>query len=93
MEKLSEEKIRTAVKELPSWEFTKNLIQKEFTFDTYMAGIDFVNRIAVKAEEQNHHPDLVIGWCQVKVALTSHDSGGVTERDFRMAKVVDGIVQ
>ncbi|MCH8012235.1 MAG: 4a-hydroxytetrahydrobiopterin dehydratase [Candidatus Marinimicrobia bacterium] len=93
MDKLSEEKIQTALKELLSWEFTKNLIQKEFTFDTYMAGIDFVNRIAAKAEEQNHHPDLEVGWCRVKVVFTSHDSGGVTERDIRMAKIVDGIVQ
>ncbi|MCH8067770.1 MAG: 4a-hydroxytetrahydrobiopterin dehydratase [Candidatus Marinimicrobia bacterium] len=91
MDKLSEGKIKTALKELPSWEFTKNLIQKEFTFDTYMAGIDFVNRIAAKAEEQNHHPDLEVGWCRVKVVFTSHDSGGVTEQDIRMAKVVENL--
>ncbi|MCH7732519.1 MAG: 4a-hydroxytetrahydrobiopterin dehydratase [Candidatus Marinimicrobia bacterium] len=91
MDKLSEEKIQTALKELPSWEFTKNLIQKEFIFDNYMTGIDFVNRIAVKAEEQNHHPDLEVGWCRVKVVFTSHDSGGVTEQDIRMAKVVENL--
>ncbi len=53
-----------------------------------MDGIAFVNQIAVKAEEQNHHPDLGVGWCRVKVAFTSHDSGGVTERDIRMAHEV-----
>lgn len=92
MGKLSYNEIQTELQVLPGWQYIENRIEKEFNFDTYMAGIDFVNRIAAKAEEQNHHPDLEVGWCRIRVTFTSHDSGGVTERDIKMAKIVDGNV-
>lgn len=92
MGKLSYNEIQTELQVLPGWEYIENRIEKRFSFDTYMAGIDFVNRIAAKAEEQNHHPDLEVGWCRIRVTFTSHDSGGVTEWDIKMAKIVDGNV-
>jgi 4a-hydroxytetrahydrobiopterin dehydratase len=54
-----------------------------------MEGIEFVNILAVKAEEVNHHPDLEISWCRVKVTYTSHDQGGVTQQCISMAKMVE----
>ena len=57
-----------------------------------MDGITFVNRLAEKAEEHNHHPDLEIGWCRVGVTFTSHDSDGVTERDIAMAKAAESLL-
>ena len=91
MPKLTREEIRQILTELPGWVFTEDQIEKEFTFSTYMAGIEFVNRLAAKAEEHNHHPDLEVGWCRVKVAFTSHDTGGVTERDVKMATAAEQI--
>jgi 4a-hydroxytetrahydrobiopterin dehydratase len=51
-----------------------------------------VNLLAKKAEEVNHHPDLEIGWCRVKVSYTSHDQGGVTPQCIQMAKLVDELI-
>ena len=88
MGKLPTDEITSELSKLPGWTFSNDKIEQEFSFDSYMDGIAFVNQIAVRAEEQNHHPDLEVGWCRVKVAFTSHDSGGVTERDIRMAHEV-----
>ena len=54
-----------------------------------MDGINFVNILAKKAEELNHHPDLNVGWCEVSVSFTSHDKGGVTSYCVQMAKTVE----
>ena len=54
-----------------------------------MDGIKFVNILAEKAEEVNHHPDLVVGWCEVSVSFTSHDQGGVTSACVEMAKTIE----
>jgi len=88
MQKLNLTQIKKDLNDLPGWDFTNESIHKDLSFDSYLDGIAFVNQIAVKAEEQNHHPDLEVGWCRVKVAFTSHDSGGVTDRDIRMAHEV-----
>ena len=89
---LSSEEIEKSLGELPGWNYMNEALVKECTFTAYMDGISFVNRIAEKAEEQNHHPDLEIGWCRVGVTFTSHDSGGVTERDIKMAKEVENLL-
>ncbi|GIS72349.1 MAG: hypothetical protein CM1200mP10_19260 [Candidatus Neomarinimicrobiota bacterium] len=51
------------------------MITKTYSFDTYMDGIGFVIRLAEKAEEVNHHPEIQVGWCTVSVSFTSHDRG------------------
>ena len=89
---LSNEVITNYLRELPGWSFKKKSLVKEYTFDSYMKGITFVNHVAEKAEGHNHHPDLEIGWCRVGVTLTSHDAGGVTDRDIRMAKAVEELL-
>ena len=61
------------------------------SFDTYLSGIDFVNKLALIAEENNHHPDLSIGWCKVSVTFTSHDQGGVTDDCIKMAKFSEAL--
>ncbi|MCH2446554.1 MAG: 4a-hydroxytetrahydrobiopterin dehydratase [Candidatus Marinimicrobia bacterium] len=92
MGRLEQKKIDRALQELPGWSFGDNSLVKECTFEAYMDGITFVNRLAEKAEEHDHHPDLEIGWCRVEITFTSHDSGGVTERDVKMAKVVESLL-
>ncbi|MBH30388.1 MAG: 4a-hydroxytetrahydrobiopterin dehydratase [Candidatus Marinimicrobia bacterium] len=92
MTQLSTEEIGKSLEELPGWNYVNDALVKECNFDTYMDGISFVNRLAEKAEEQNHHPDLEIGWCRVGVTFTSHDSGGVTERDIKMAKEAENLL-
>ena len=74
---------------LSGWRRDGKQIRKEYSFGSYMDGIAFVNRVAKLAEEQDHHPDLLVGYRRVTVTLSSHDAGGITARDLRMAEAID----
>ena len=89
MELMSIDNLKNHMLELPEWRLENESLIKEFKFENYMASITFVNRLAEKAEEYNHHPDLEIGWCRVVVTFTSHDSGGVTDLDIIMVKITE----
>ena len=71
------------------WNFEDDKISKLFKFDTYMDGINFVNKIAEIAERSNHHPDIKIGWCSVEISITSHDLGGVTTKCVNLSTGID----
>jgi len=73
------------------WEYIKAKIFKSFKFSTYMEGIFFVQKIAELAELNNHHPDIIIGWCQVDINITSHNLGGVTTNCINLATGIDHI--
>mgnify|MGYP001232872176 FL=1 len=73
------------------WEYKSKKITKNYSFKTYLNGIDFVNKIALLAEKNNHHPDIYIGWCSINISITSHDLGGVTTNCVRLAVDVDSI--
>ena len=75
------------------WKYTNKKISKSFSFDTYMDGIEFVQKIAVLAEAQNHHPDIFIGWCKVDISITSHDLGGVSTKCVNLALGIDSIFE
>ena len=92
MSLLSPSDIQTALRALDGWSKQNNAIHKTIKFDSYMDGINFVNQLAEVAETHNHHPDLVVGWCRVDVAFTSHDQGGVTNQCISMAKAVESIL-
>jgi 4a-hydroxytetrahydrobiopterin dehydratase len=67
-------------------------IVREWKFKDFAQAIDFVNRVAAAAEEANHHPDILVhGWNKVRLALTNHSAGGLTEADFTMADRFDGL--
>ena len=92
MSRLSENEIQDRLLELDGWNFNENAIRKTFTFETYMESIEFINRLAEFAEETNHHPDMIVGWCRIDVAFTSHDQGGVTLACIQMAKAVESVL-
>ena len=92
MSKLSEQDILNALTRLDDWEFKNNALRKTLTFDCYMDSIAFINRLAEIAEEKNHHPDMVVGWCKIDVAFTSHDQGGVTTACIDMAKKIESVL-
>ena len=81
-----------SISDLDGWIFKNNTITKEYTFDKYMDSIDFINKIAIEAEELNHHPDINLGCCRVIVSFTSHDEGGVTKKCVTMAKNLENII-
>jgi 4a-hydroxytetrahydrobiopterin dehydratase len=88
----SKEKLTT----IPEWAINQpdgeaSCLEKTFTFTSYLSGIKFVQEIALKAEEADHHPDLLVQWRKVTVNLSTHDSEGLTEKDFALAQVIEEI--
>ena len=75
------------------WEYVDKKISKSFTFDTYMDGINFVQKIAELSERNNHHSEISIGWCLVAINITSHDMGGVTTNCVNLATGIDHIFE
>lgn len=82
---LSASEIELALGKLPGWTSRGNSIERVFQFGNFLEAMEFVNRIAAAAEAANHHPDITINYNKVTLTLVSHDSGGVTQRDIRMA--------
>jgi 4a-hydroxytetrahydrobiopterin dehydratase len=82
---LADAEIQQALQKLPGWKKNGNAIERNFQFANFVQAMDFVNQIAEAAEAVNHHPDIHISYNQVAMVLVSHDAGGVTQRDIRMA--------
>lgn len=76
---------------LAGWEYADKAIHRKFETDDFAAALDLTNRIGALAEEANHHPDLELGWGRVVVHLSSHDAGGVTDRDVALATRIDAL--
>ncbi len=86
---LTDPEIRLSPQNLPGWEQSGQAIQREFKFLDFVGAMAFVNQIADAAEKANHHPDITIHYNQVTLSLWSHDSGGVTQRDLKMAATIN----
>ncbi|MER3396324.1 MAG: 4a-hydroxytetrahydrobiopterin dehydratase [Acidimicrobiia bacterium] len=86
---LQHDELEAIMAELEGWDGDTSSIEKSFRFDKFMDGIAFVSRIAEIAEEKNHHPDIDIRWTTVRVVLSTHSEGGVTEKDIELAKAID----
>jgi 4a-hydroxytetrahydrobiopterin dehydratase len=84
-ELLSAEAIQHHLAALPGWQVEGRELVREFRFPSYLEGISFVQRVALLAEAQNHHPDLHVGWRRVTVRLSTHSAGGLTTLDFELA--------
>lgn len=88
---LSANDVRGALNKLPGWNLNGKAIERKFEFPDFVAAMQFVNRIAEAAEQANHHPDIALSYNRVTLSLISHDSGGVTERDIKMASRINEI--
>jgi 4a-hydroxytetrahydrobiopterin dehydratase len=90
-EVLNEDEVGARLRRL-AWELEGDEIVREWRFDNFNEAIQFVNRVAEVAEDANHHPDILVhGWNKVKLSLTNHSAGGLTEVDFTMAGRFDEI--
>lgn len=89
MQKLSEQELQTALTELPQWELEEGKLVRDWKFPDFIAAMAFVDRVAVLAEAAGHHPDIDIRYNRVRLALVTHDSGGITAKDADMAKSLD----
>jgi 4a-hydroxytetrahydrobiopterin dehydratase len=86
MSRLSEAEVVKRLGELPGWERAGDAIRRTYAFDSFADAVAFVNRVAGLAEARNHHPDILVQYRRVTLTLSSHDAGGLTERDFRLAR-------
>jgi 4a-hydroxytetrahydrobiopterin dehydratase len=93
MAKLTADQIKAALVKVPSWQRDGPAIRRTFTHADFNASIKFVNAVAKAANAADHHPDIEIQWDKVTLRLTSHDSGGLTERDFDLAAKLDRLVK
>lgn len=75
------------------WRLEGDMIVRDLKFDDFMAAVAYINRVAEVAETHNHHPDMLLhGWNKVKLSLTNHAAGGLTEIDFDMAARFDALL-
>ncbi len=86
MAKLTEATLQDALKSLPGWRLDAGKLVREWKFPDFVQAMAFVNAVAAAAEAAGHHPDIDIRYNHVLLGLVSHDAGGITERDVRMAQ-------
>ncbi len=89
VERLSNDEIARALASLPGWSREGDEIRKQYSFDDFMGSVGFVNAVAKLAEAAQHHPDITINYNKVSLALTTHDAGGLSERDISLATQAD----
>ena len=88
MDTLSQDQVAAALADLDGWEFADGALVRTFRFADFVHAIGFVEHLAEVAEQQQHHPDIDIRYNKVTLRLSSHDAGGVTSRDVRLAGAV-----
>ena len=87
--KLTTTQIKDSLPKLPEWKKSGAAITRTFVFKDFPAAVKFVNAVAKLAEAAWHHPDIDIRWNKVVLTLTTHDAGGLTAKDFKLAKKFD----
>lgn len=92
MEHLSIKEIHDRLGELKGWEMTGNEISKEFNFENFKEAMEFVQKVGEEAEREHHHPDIFIRHNKVVITLTTHEAGGLTYEDFKLAKIIEQLV-
>ncbi|MBD2427632.1 4a-hydroxytetrahydrobiopterin dehydratase [Phormidium sp. FACHB-1136] len=88
---LTTDAIQSKLSELPDWSLNGKTITCTRTFKNFIAAVDFVNRLVEPAEAAGHHPDLAISYNKVVIELSTHDAGGLTEKDFALAQTISAI--
>ncbi len=89
LEKLNAESVRGWLRTKQGWKRRSNQLTKEFEFPKFRDSIVFVNRVATLADDHDHHPDIDIRYNVVTITLSTHDSGGITEKDLELAEQID----
>ena len=92
MPSLTTKQVGVHLKAVPNWSKRAQTIVRTFQFEGFLNAIDFVNRIAKKAQKSDHHPDIDIRFNKVTMKLTTHDEGGITEKDFSLARQCDEVL-
>ncbi|MBV8115501.1 MAG: 4a-hydroxytetrahydrobiopterin dehydratase [Silvibacterium sp.] len=89
---LDKDEVQERLSSLPDWRELHGEIVRQLEFPDFVAAMEFVNSVAAKAEAAGHHPDIDIRYNKVRLALVSHDAGGLTQRDFDLAASIDSLL-
>ena len=89
---LNAQEIKTWLKKLPQWDHEKKHIERLFEFDDFSEAVEFVNGVAEISEDEDHHPEIDIRYNKVRLALSTHSEGGLTDLDFEVAEKIDTLV-
>ena len=90
---LSADEVASRLASLHGWTLEEKRISKRFEFKDFREAVNFLTEITPVADEQNHHPDVQIHWNELTLTLWTHASGGLTERDFRLAGTIDKMTE
>ncbi|MBI5217276.1 MAG: 4a-hydroxytetrahydrobiopterin dehydratase [Ignavibacteriae bacterium] len=86
---LSDKDIISNLNKIKGWKLVNGEITKTFVLQDFIHAMGFVNSVALLAEKANHHPDIDIRWNKVTLTLCTHSAGGLTEKDFMLAKEIE----
>ena len=90
MNKLNQDQIVANLSKFQGWIFENESILKQFQFKDFIEALSFVNAIGLESEKMDHHPDILIfAWNKVKITISTHSAGGVTEKDFSLAQKIE----
>lgn len=89
---LTKDQVDAALPDLNGWEHDDGALKRSVKFPEFLSGIEAVRRVAERAEEKDHHPDIDIRWRTVTFALVTHSEGGITDKDVAMAHDIDAII-
>jgi 4a-hydroxytetrahydrobiopterin dehydratase len=85
---LSETQISEQMQSLAGWTTDGKQLYRTFQFNNFLEAMNFVNRLVEPAETAGHHPDIAISYNKVSISLTTHDAGGLTQQDFKLAQII-----
>lgn len=88
---LTQQEIATRCEDLPAWQVIDGKLHREFRFENFAAAFAWMTAVAAVAEDCNHHPEWFNVWATVRVDLSTHDAGGLTELDFELARRMDAL--
>ena len=89
LSKLTDEEIAAKLHEMPNWVLEDEKLYAEFLFSDFVSAFGFISAIALVAERMNHHPEWFNVYNKVQICLTTHEAGGVTDNDIRLAQEID----
>ena len=92
MEKLTQQEIEKKLENLEGWEYEDNAIETSFEFENFKEAFSAMTRIAFECEAQGHHPDWSNVYKSLSISLSTHDADGVTEKDFKLARSIEDII-
>jgi 4a-hydroxytetrahydrobiopterin dehydratase len=90
--KLDDESVNARLSEIAGWELNAGKLHRRLQFDDFVEAFGFMTKVALLAESKNHHPDWSNVYNRVVIDLNTHDVGGISERDFELARAINGLL-